>query len=239
MVGLCASIPRQDGLEALSIKLDRREDKIIATEDIFEMARFVLKNNYFEFDSMIKQQVSGTAIGTKFAPPYECIFMDMLETEFLEKEHLKPWVWLRYIDDIFFAWTHVEDELYKFLERLNTFHINLKFTSEWSIEEIIFLNVTVKLNSNQFVTDLYCKPPDSHQYLHYNSCHLEQLKKFSVYCQRLHIKRLCSDATSLTNPLKDLRFWFCNRGYSESMVKEQLRRVENRTRMNCYVLTVV
>ena len=43
MVGLCASIPHQDGLEALSIKLDRREDKIIATEDIFEMARFVLK----------------------------------------------------------------------------------------------------------------------------------------------------------------------------------------------------
>ena len=51
---------------------------------------------------MIKQQVSGTAIGTKFAPPYTCIFM----------EHLKPWLILRYIDDIFFLWTHGEDELY-------------------------------------------------------------------------------------------------------------------------------
>ena len=49
----------------------------------------VLKNNYFKFDLMIKQQVSGTAIGTKFAPPYACIFMDRVETEFLEKEHLK------------------------------------------------------------------------------------------------------------------------------------------------------
>ena len=38
---------------------------------------------------MIKQQVSVTAIGTKFAPPYACIFMDRVETEFLEKEHLK------------------------------------------------------------------------------------------------------------------------------------------------------
>ena len=146
---------------------------------------------------------------------------------------------MRYIDDTFLVWTHVEDERYKFLERLNSFHLNLKFISECSREEIIFLNVPVKLNNNQFVTDLYCKPTDSHQYLHYNSCHPEQLKKFKVYCQGLHIKKLCFDATSLTNPLKDLRFWFCNRGYSESTVKEQLRRVENRTRMNCYVLTVV
>ena len=58
------------------------------------MAQFVLKKYYFEFDSMIKQQVSGTAIGTKLAPPY---------TEFLEKERLKLWVWLRYIDYTFFV----------------------------------------------------------------------------------------------------------------------------------------
>ena len=44
------------------------------------MARFVLKNNFLEFDSKIKQQISGTAIGTKFAPPYVCIFMDKLQT---------------------------------------------------------------------------------------------------------------------------------------------------------------
>ena len=77
--GLYPSIPRQDGLEALSIKLDEREDKIIPAEDLLEMALFVLKNNYFEFDSIIKQEVSGTTIVTKFAPPYACIFMDRVE----------------------------------------------------------------------------------------------------------------------------------------------------------------
>ena len=77
---------------------------------------------------MIKQQVSGTAIGTKFAPPYTCIFM----------EHLKPWLILRYIDDIFFLWTHGEDELYKFLELLNCIHPNLNFTLESPREETKF-----------------------------------------------------------------------------------------------------
>ena len=143
--------------------------------------------NYFEFDSVITQQVSGTAIGTKFAPPYACIFVDKVEAEFIEKEHLKSRVWLRYIDNIFFFWTNGEDKLYKFLERLNRFHPSLKFTSERSSQEENFLDVTIKLSNNQFVTDLYCKPTDCHKYLHYKSCHPEHMKKYSVYNQGLPI----------------------------------------------------
>ena len=40
------------------------------------MADFVCKNNLFEFNSKFYKQISGTAIGTTFAPPYACIFMD-------------------------------------------------------------------------------------------------------------------------------------------------------------------
>ena len=32
----------------------------------------------------IKRQKSGTTSGTKFAPPYACIFMIKVETKFLE-----------------------------------------------------------------------------------------------------------------------------------------------------------
>ena len=82
-------------------------------------------------------------IGTKFAPPYACIFVDRMETEFLEKEYLKPGIWLRYIDNIFFVLTHGEDKLDEFLERLNSFRPNLNFTLEHSEQEISFLDVTV------------------------------------------------------------------------------------------------
>ena len=50
------------------------------------MAEFVLKNNYLEFNGSVKQQVSGTAIGTKCAPTYACIYIDEVETEFLETQ---------------------------------------------------------------------------------------------------------------------------------------------------------
>ena len=42
------------------------------------------------FDSKFYKQISGTAIGTKFAPSYACIFMDHIETEFLKTQEIKP-----------------------------------------------------------------------------------------------------------------------------------------------------
>ena len=54
------------------------------------MAEFVLlKNNIFEFNGNVKQQVAGTAIGTKFAPLYACIYMDEAETEIVKKARIK------------------------------------------------------------------------------------------------------------------------------------------------------
>ena len=44
------------------------------------MDQIAHKNNYFKFDSIIKQQVSGAAIRSKFAPPYASIFMDRVKT---------------------------------------------------------------------------------------------------------------------------------------------------------------
>ena len=95
VVGLYPSIPHVSGLEALRKALDIRENKKISTDDLTKMAEFVLKNNYFGFSGKIKNQISGTAIATKFAPPYACIFMDQVETEFLKTQKHKPLVWFR------------------------------------------------------------------------------------------------------------------------------------------------
>ena len=67
----------------------------------------------------MKRRKSGTAIGTKFTPPYACIFMDEVETDFLKIQELHPFIWLCYIDDMFFIWTHGTQELDSFLNELN------------------------------------------------------------------------------------------------------------------------
>ena len=54
------------------------------------MADFVLKNNFFQFNGQIKQQILGTAIGTTCARTYACIYMDKMDGDFLEKQEYKP-----------------------------------------------------------------------------------------------------------------------------------------------------
>ena len=154
-----------------------------------------LKTIFFEFNNEIKQQISGTAIGTKFAPPYACIYMDKTETGFLKTQELQPFVWLRYIDDVFFIWTHGEAELKKFMEGFNNFLPNLKFTYESSKKKIAFLDLNVSLENGSVITDLHTKSTDYHQYLQYGSTHLNYIKNpislrsnFEIE-QYLHVSR--------------------------------------------------
>ena len=228
VVGLYFIILHADGLEALSTKLEEREDKSITTEDLLGMTRFVLKNIFFKFDSKIKQQISGTAIGTKFPPPYAWIFIDKFKTDFLTTQKTKPWVRIRYIGDIFFAWTHGEEKLSLFLSCLDEFHPNLKFTYECSTERINLLDVIGKKEKDEFVTDLYCKATDCHQYLHYDSCHPDHMKKLSIYSQGFQIKCLCSDVHKLQKHLENLKNWFCESGYPGGFIDEQMVMEEQR-----------
>ena len=69
VIGLYPSIPHEVSLKALR-----------NTENLIKMAEFVLKNNYFEFDSSVFQQISSIAIGTEFVPPYACILTHLVMT---------------------------------------------------------------------------------------------------------------------------------------------------------------
>ena len=51
----------------------------MTTENLLELAEIVLKNNIFQYNEKNLRQLRGTAIGTKFAPPYAIIFMTDLE----------------------------------------------------------------------------------------------------------------------------------------------------------------
>ena len=100
VVGLHTRILHDARLKALYKKSEDQIKKVPST-DLVDTAELVLKNNFFEFDSKVKQ-ISVIAIGTKSARPYTCIFMNKLEIDFLETQTVKPLVCLIYIDNTFF-----------------------------------------------------------------------------------------------------------------------------------------
>ena len=226
VVSLYPSIPHQAGLSALKEALENRSVKKIPTENLIKMAEFVLKNNLFEFNSKVFQQISGTAIGTKFAPPYACIYMDRVEQDFLETQELQPLLWLRYIDDISFIWTHGKEELKKFMEKFNNFTPNLRFTYESSEKSISFLDLIITVSEQKLKTTLHIKSTDRHHYLHYASSHPKHTKRSVVFSQTLSISRLCFEENDFKNYRSQMKSWFLKREYPEKLIENEIRKVK-------------
>ena len=132
VVGLYPNIPPDEGLSALRKRLNESDKKDVSTDTLVEFAELVLKNNIFNFNKRTLKQKRGTAIGTKFAPPYSILFMAELEEKILEIVDNKPYIWWRYIDDIFFIWEHGEEKFRDFVQTLSEIHPTIKFTAEWS-----------------------------------------------------------------------------------------------------------
>ena len=170
VVGLYPNIPHEEGLASIRKHLNNRENKEVTTDTLVELADIVLKNNYFQFLDKTFKQKRGTAVGTKFAPPYSILFMADLGKRFLSDIDLKPYICWRYIDDIFLIWEHGEESLL-FLEKINKIHAAIKFTADWSYSSVNFVDVKVIIKDGKIITDLYVKPTDSHQYLDSSSCH--------------------------------------------------------------------
>ena len=74
-VGLYRNISHGKALTSLHRFLEARDNKQISSGTLMELAEVVLKNNMSEFDEKTFKQKRGTAIGTKFAPPYAFLFM--------------------------------------------------------------------------------------------------------------------------------------------------------------------
>ena len=111
------------------------------------------------------------------------------------------------------------------MKDLNNFTPNLSFTHEASKNCIPFLDLKVKLIDGKLGIDLYMKPTDHHQCLHYLSSHLEHTKHSIVYNQTLRISRLCSLEKDFNYRKLNMKEWFIKRGYPESVIEKEMEKV--------------
>ena len=170
-------------------------------------------------------------MGTHMVPSYAVIFMDHLEQQFLSTQPLQPMVWWRYIDDIFLIWPHSEEELHTFCTNLNQHHHTIKFTSDYSRTEAVFLDTRVYLKDGLIQTDLYTKPTNTHQYLDTRSCHPHHCKTAIPYSQALCLRRICSEDTNFKKRLEELNSHLRKRRYKDedlaSMNKATVRSIDS------------
>ena len=187
VTSLYTNIPNHEGIKTTGSYLfkDRSPHLNPTNSSICKLLELVLTTNNFLFDNKEYLQIGGTAMGTKLAPSLANLFMGHFEDKFVYSHLVQPFIWKRFIDDIFFVWTYGQDELDKFVNHLNTCHDTIKFTLETSNVLINFLDITITKEQDGQITD-------SHNYLLYSSEHPRHLLNGIPYSQFVRIKPLCT-----------------------------------------------
>ena len=171
-------------------------------------------------------------MGTRMAPNYAIIFMNYLESNFLETTTRKPKIWLRFIDDILMIWSHGVQELKNFMDRINNYHPTIKFTYDHHREEIPFLdNIGYRTRDNKLFTGNCHKPSENKQYLHYNSAHPR--KQESVpYGLLIRSERICSEQKYFEQEARKILQQLKYRKYPQQLLDEAYRTFNSMRRQN-------
>jgi peptide-methionine (R)-S-oxide reductase len=221
---LYTNIPHEEGIFALGEFLSKFEN-VKTVKMLQELTRIVLESNIFEFDGKLYIQISGVAMGSKMAPSFAILYMAWLEEKLLLQAPIKPFIWRRFIDDIFAVFTCSDEELKEFITWINSIHPSIKFTAEFNQNGVPFLDTYVSIKGDKFVIRPHVKPTDNKQYVLPTSCHPRHIISSIPYSQALRIKRICTDHDTLLDEMKNLKGFFTNRGYDEKEVETSIQRV--------------
>ena len=233
VVSLYTNIPNNEGIKSVAKSLRKNPPTHTTSRVVLQLLKEVLSKNNFEFNGQHYLQVGGTAMGTKLAPSYANIFMGDVEEKILNNCVLKPFFWVRFIDDIFAIWTEGEESLTDFHNFINTQHHSIKFTMEKSTEKIVFLDTWVKSNgSDKLSVELYSKPTDTHNYLHFSSYHQTHTKRGGPFGQFLRVRRNCTSDEDYAQHSQKMQNHYLVRGYPAKHVEAARIRAQKADRKN-------
>ena len=108
---------------------------------------------------------------------------------------------------------------------------------EFSMENIVFLDTNVKKSGDKkkLLVELYTKPTDTHNYLHFNSFHPSHTKRAGPYGQFLRVRRNCSLLSDYDKHSQMLKEKYLQRGYPLGLVENsrmKARRLDRSSLIN-------
>ena len=114
LLGAAGSSLPEKGLESITERLKSS----YLEENVLELLELCLNSNDFEFDGKWFLQNSGKTMSTKWSPHYSDIYMAYFEEKTLKKYSHKPFIYLRYLNDIFIIWHHGRTAFSEFIDIL-------------------------------------------------------------------------------------------------------------------------
>ena len=172
-------------------------------------------------------QVDGIAMGSPLGPTFANYYMCDVENRVLQDIAIKPHIYCRYLDDLFVS-TQDTTHLHLLKQALEDNSV-LKFTTELSLQnKLPFLDVSVHIQDNTFVTSVYRKPTDLGRCMNAAS---EAPTKYKISVIRAYLRRaykICSNWTLFHHEVGRIKQILINNGYSNHSVDTEINKFLDR-----------
>jgi hypothetical protein len=183
-------------------------------------------DTHFLFNKTLFKQSEGMAMGSPLGPTFANIFLNFLESEYLDNATLnsKLTFYNRYVDDILCGFQSIE-QASSFLNFINNAHPNIKFTMETETDNTInFLDISISRSNNKFHTNVFRKKSFTGQGLNFYSYCPEIFKINSCNTLINRAYNICSDWSRISLELNFLSDYFKTDCYPDHIFQNCVRK---------------
>ena len=229
---LFTNVPILETINIIIQQLFPTDDAIycgFSKTDFHTLLTLAVSDNTFIFNNQLYKQIEGMAMGSPLGPAFANIFMNALETKFLEEcnSSFKPIFYKRYIDDTVAAFQD-HNQAHQFLNYINQTHPSIKFTMDSENNNCLnFLDITVTRSDLRFTTNVFRKSCFTGLGLNFYSFSSEIYKHNSCKTLIHRAYSACSDWFSFSSEIKTLEKYFKQNCYPSFVFQNCLRKYLN------------
>jgi hypothetical protein len=250
IVNLYTNVPVDETIHILEENLKKNSTlPEIAIDELINVTRTILKQNYFQFNGNFYLQQNGLSMGCPLSGILADIFLNHIENKhiFSTQNPYKDKIisYHRYVDDTLLIFNGNKRQLTILKNKLNKIHKNLQFTLEDEVNDSInFLDLRIKKSNSRLNFSIYRKPTTTDLTIHATSHH-PYSHKIAAYNSFIH--RLLSIPMSQTDfdeEVTTIKYIAVANGYKSSLIdqliyKHKHKKPKNTTKDNSSYVSAV
>jgi hypothetical protein len=208
---LYPSIPIEFGVSTVRSVLSSLNVLSTDREFLLDLLKWVLENNFLEFNGNFYHQVQGTAMGTPVAVAYANIVLHGIEREILQNVIF----YRRFVDDVFAIFPSIE-AANQYIVSFNNVCSSIQFEECNISDSGVFLDYQFSIHQNRIISNLYQKPMNKYLYLPPSSAHKSHIMKSVIRREIFRYRLYCTLDSDFMNILVHFRIRLIKRGYQRS-----------------------
>jgi hypothetical protein len=187
---LYVNLPKQGIIQSTATWMDKNKVCTDIKEQITQMLKVIIEQNYFQHNNQYFKQQKGIAMGSHISGTLAEIYLQLIE-----ERYIKHWVesqnivyYKRYVDDIFIIFDNSRINEITINNCMNSIDENLEFKiTEETNNSVKYLDMTINRSINGIEISIYRKPTSTDITIQHTSNHPQDHKNAAY---RYYINRM-------------------------------------------------